>query len=256
LKTASAVKMQFQSGAVLRMTDGEKGGALLKYSAHLRAAAVPEVDAKAISLATWITTEDAHIWGIMGITDPSADRRVKTADVLGFEVTFACGTRQAMHDLCDQTKKPCTNDFTLPEGSKAFRDCVRDGKASNAILNLRPKKDGGGDEVVRAPFSADEVVVRAYFTELPTKCIKEQKYLPTTEKDEKGKARNGWDVYTNFKDIIADCVDIKEGDAPESLKAPIDEHYKGMLLGNGLPQETLKEVLIDPADFLDEVDLF
>jgi len=242
-ETASAVKMQFRSAAVLHMTEGQDGGAYIEYSEHLRAAVLPEVDAKAgISLAAWVESKDSHIMGIMGITDQPADRHLTKTHLLGFEVTFACGTRKAMHDLCAET--PCTNDFT-PEESMPFRECVKKGARDNAKLDFR-----------LTPFVADEVVVRAYFTELPTNCMKEQENMATTEEDGEGNKRQGLEVYENFKTIIDTCDKINEGDAgrlPDALKKR-PSTYKGTLLGKGLPQETLLEVLIDPADFL--VDIF
>ena len=62
-------------------------------------------------------------------------------------------------------------------------------------------------------------------------------------------------VYRTFSSISG-CPGIAEADFPKILKRDIEEsRFRGLLLGSGLPDETLFEVLVDPEDFLKEVPL-
>lgn len=219
--SSGAVKVQIRSDGVLRMYDKET--AWMTYFAHLRASN------SGGTFSSWRKTSNPHLLDLVGIFDGYSDASVGISDLLGFEATFACGTRIAMHEL--------PIEFSSMQGS--FRECVKSGVAANEKLRK---------ELPDAPFHKDEIVVRTTFKALPA-CFKD---MSATIPDEETVNP----TYKNFASIRG-CEGVGGSSAlPSDLAgAKSDGTYRGMLLGRGLPRETLLEVLIDPVDFLEEVEL-
>eukprot|EP00930_Biecheleria_cincta_P042177 TRINITY_DN29006_c0_g1_i1.p1 TRINITY_DN29006_c0_g1~~TRINITY_DN29006_c0_g1_i1.p1 ORF type:complete len:1093 (+),score=214.17 TRINITY_DN29006_c0_g1_i1:73-3351(+) len=226
LSNAGAFRVQLRGAGTLHMKD--EGHAWLSYAAHIRAASV------GAEFASWIKTSNPFLMELTGTYDAPSDARIRADSLQGFEVVFACGTRKQMHDL--------PLDFQTLPGS--FATCVRNGPEKNDHL----RKETGS----RQPFLKDEVVVRATFRSLPS-CHHEAEYTRVKNENESVNP-----VVKNFFGFKG-CRSIREpiaGPLPEDLESSTrQDTYRGMLLGSGLPTETLTEVLIDPADFLGEVDM-
>merc|ERR1719265_1535582 len=128
-------------------------------------------------------------------------------------------------------------DFTTLPGN--FRECVKHGKVKNAALR---------EQNPTMPFLKNEVVIRVTF-----------KSMRSCEKDIVSKADEKVNpVFQNFANI-GGCIRAGSNmgtGVPDTLTAMQgDDTYRGMLLGKGLPPETLREVLVDPEDFLQEITL-
>jgi hypothetical protein len=100
-------------------------------------------------------------------------------------------------------------------------------------------------------FPCNEVVVRADFRSFE-KCGLHLK--PTSNGNE---TRNP--VYETFQSISG-CRSIekpeKSEEYPQRIKDKVNSKgYRGLLLGSGMPDEMLFEIVIDPEDFLQEVPL-
>merc|ERR1712224_971881 len=95
--------------------------AFMTYFAHLRASNV------GADFSSWKKTKNPHLQDLVGIFDGNSDSSVDVRDILGFEATFACGTRVAMHDL----------PVDFPSLSGSFRECVTSGVATNKELKRR-----------------------------------------------------------------------------------------------------------------------
>jgi len=217
---SAAVKVQLRSEAVLRMQDAEN--AWVDYFAHVRGA---DVVAPAPAFSDWIHTANAEMLDLAGIFDHGSDSSMQVKQLHGFETTFACGTRKEMHDL--------SMEFTSLRGS--FRNCVKMGTVTNEKLRAKMPNE---------PFIPEEVVIRVTFKSLAY-CHKDSN--PSVPVEETANP-----VYQNFASL-GGCSSIEGEKLPEKLAtAKADSTYRGMLLGAGLPEETLVEVLVDPADFLQE----
>jgi hypothetical protein len=224
--TSGAVKMQYRSDAVLHMTDAMN--AWVTYAAHFRAANVG-TDA----LPDWQKTSNPHIVDMVGVFGVSADKAVKSENLFGFEATLACGTRKEMHDL--------PIDFDMLKGN--FRECVKKGAATNAGLRQQEKPFK-----LTKPFFAEEVVIRVTFKPL-SGCQKDMVDAASITDEEKVNP-----VYKNFAQVSG-CTPSTDSTNTHLAATQKEADYRGLLYGSGLPEETLLEVLIDPADFLQEVTL-
>lgn len=226
LEHAGAFRVQLRGAGVLHMKD--EGHAWLSYAAHVRAASV------GAEFTRWFATKNPYLMTLSGTHDTPSPQSIRADSLQGFEVTFACGTRQKMHDL--------PLDFENLSGS--FATCVKQGQETNDKL----REQTGGSQ----PFLKDEVVVRAVFRSLRG-CHYEAEQTRVKNQNETVNP-----VVKNFFGFRG-CQSIREpiaGPLPEDLESSMQrDTYRGMLLGSGLPTETLTEVLIDPADFLKEVSM-
>lgn len=182
----------------------------------------------------WVATKNAMLGGLAGTLSAHGGESVRASDLLGFEATFHCGSRKEMHDL-----EPKEAEKTATSG---FSKCVIDGAKKNK--ELRKASPG-------APYLRDEVVVRVDFRSFE-KCGLHLK--PTSNGNE---TKNP--VYETFQSISG-CrtIDPKKSGAsyPKKVKDQVNsKRYRGLLLGSGMPDEMLFEIVIDPEDFLQEVPL-
>lgn len=219
--TSGGIRVQLRSDGVIRMHDATT--AWISYFAHMRASDVGG------EFAEWRKTSNPHILDMAGIFDGASDSELSIKDLLGYEATFACGSRVDMHEL--------PNEFVSLGGS--FRDCVKQGKITNEELRQKSPT---------MPFLKDEVVVRATFKPLSS-CYKDLSATIPIEETVNP-------TYQNFANAWG-CSSIgAAGDLPRDLEGAMsDGTYRGMLLGKGLPRETLLEVIITPMDFLEEISL-
>jgi len=217
--SSRAVKVQLRSDAVLRMEGKE--AAYINYFAHFRGANVGGNFEDG-----WMKTSNPHVLDMAGIFDGSSDSSFSVDDLLGYEATYACGTRVEMHDL----------DAKFDSLSGSFKDCVKQGKESNkALREASPDK----------PFLKDEVVIRVTMKSLDSCHMSMADTIPAEEKVNP--------VYVNFAKTTG-CSGPSDTSLSKDLKgAKGDNTFRGMVLGVGLPSETLLELLVDPADFMQEV---
>jgi len=210
-------RVQVQSAGVLRM-DGAQSAWMNYYALFRSGNNVGDFN-------EWIQTSNPFIKDLVGIFDSSSDRSVKPEDLLGFEATFSCGTRKQMHD------------DPYGDYQQDFSSCVKKGAEANKELRKAFPNNH---------FTPDEVVIRVSFKSLSA-CHKDM--ASSTSEEEKVNP-----VYANFAKMPG-C----EG-APAKLPSLViaaqkESAYRGLILGKGLPEETLLEVLIDPENFLQEVTL-
>merc|ERR1712113_318809 len=113
-----------------------------------------------------------------------------------------------------------------------FSACVKEGKMKNQELRAAHPD---------APFLQEEIVIRVTFASLK-ECYHE---VDTSLVKNANETTNP--VFSNFMSM-ASCKQIPLEEVPGALRTikESDEQYRGMLLGKGLPQETLVEVLVDP----------
>jgi len=219
--SSGAFLVQLRGEGVLSMKD--ESNAWMTYYTHLRAASLGG------TLPRWIPTENPYLQEMSGALDGGGSS-VDASTLLGFQATFVCGPRVDMHNL--------PVDFEAKEGD--FSTCVKDGKGKNE--ELRASHPGGH-------FIKDETVIRVTFAPLQD-CYRE---LSGSSVKSVNETMNP--VYKNFMSV-GSCQSVApKGEVPDDLTTTTAAHYRGMLLGKGLPEETLVEVLLDPQDFLMEVPL-
>jgi len=210
-------RVKLRGVSVLHVSDAQN--AWTKSSAYVRAAAL------GAAMPEFVRSQNPFMEDMSGAFSFS-DERLKATDLNGFSATFACGTRQEMHDG--------------KEGSfPSFAACVRHGAEFNGPH--RSEQPG-------KTFFPDEVVVMVSFAPLDN-CLH-----GVVMGQENAAAEMDNPVYKNFAEL-GGCTSL-----PESLPKALAQEasastYRGMLLGKGLPQETLLEVLIDPEVFLEEIKL-
>lgn len=201
------------------MKDAKK--AWMDYSAHFRGANVGG------DFTEWTGTKNPFLMDLAGVAGYISAKTLNVKTLHGFEATFACGTRVDMHDL--------DIDFSSLQGS--FKDCVKNGQATNKRLR---------EQEPTMPFLPDEIVVRMTIKPL-SGC---EKAMPSSAPQ----ADQVNPIYANFAKING-CTNVGPS-LPADLQAAQGEStYRGMLLGSGIPKDTLLEVLVDPADFLEGVKL-
>jgi len=219
LTDAGGFRVQLRGDAVLNY-EGEDS-AWMSFFTHITAAPVNQ------ALPAWIVSLNPFLnemAGTLGARTLSSSN-FAGKDLNGFEALFTCGTRKELHDLPAK--------FTEMSGS--FLKCIQEGADRNAALRA---------DNPTAEFLANEIVVRVTFFPLGDCFHKDA--LPATENP----------LAKDFK-AVSGCQALPETTGlPEDLQArQSSNNYGGMHLGNGLPPDTLLEVLIDPEDFLDELHL-
>lgn len=221
LPDSGAFKVQVRGEGSLHMKS--ETHAWMTYSSHFRAASVGQP----MSFPPWTATQNPHLMEMAGVFDTSG--AVGADDLLGFEATFACGKRVEMHNL--------PLDFVQLPGS--FKKCVQD-----AVVNNQELRDHNPTK----PFLKDETIVRVTLAPLSS-CYVD---VDMSKVQNVNETKNN--VFETFSAAKSKCAPIVASDLPEDLvsaKAALD--YRGLILGQGLPDETLTEFLIDPADFMMEV---
>jgi len=195
----------------------------VEYFAHIRAANVGDT-----FQAGWSMTSNPYLLDMAGIFDGHSDKSLSVNDLLGYEATFACGTRTEMHAL--------ERNFGSLTGS--FRDCVKKGKDTNKALR---------DASPEQPFLKDEVVIRVTMKSMETCHMEMSSSMPQEEQVNP--------VYKNFAKVTK-CKGLVNSDlAADLVGAKGDATFRGMIQGSGMPEETLVELLVDPEDFMQEVSL-
>lgn len=224
-----AFTVDVRGSGVLDMRNEEN--AWMSYAAHIRAAIIDK------DMPMWIPTKNPFLMQLAGTMDTSSDKSVQATDLNGFKAFFACGTRTNMHDLALKSKDVSSTDSHL---SQDFRSCAKEGAKKNEAL----RKNNPGKA-----YLADEVVVRVVFAELAD-C-----YHETDTSGVKFSNETENPVFKNFMSVTG-CKSVDKSSLPQDLKdAKDDWQYRGMLLGKGLPEDTLVEVLVDPADIVSELGL-
>jgi len=195
-------------------------------------------------LTAWQDSRNPLISNIIGIDKA----RLYQASIFGLRATYACGTRKEMHDLpLDLTPEKAPG---VP-----FAKCVWNGARRNQELRERSPN---------ALFLAEETVVRVTFAPLEA-CYHEHFAKPTPEAPT-GQAKEGAPeqvfgeadnaLYKTFSGLGYGCEKPSSGikkSLPEALTKGLGEStYRGLFLAKGLPEDTLLEVLLDPADIVDE----
>lgn len=183
-----------------------------------------------------MATKNAMLGSLTGTISARGGESVRASDLMGFEATFHCGSRKEMHDL--EPKEASAE----KKATSSFSQCVIDGAKKNKELR---------EASPAAPYLRDEVVVRVDFRSFE-KCGLHLK--PTSNGNE---TRNP--VYETFQSISG-CRSIekpeKSEEYPQRIKDKVNSKgYRGLLLGSGMPDEMLFEIVIDPEDFLQEVPL-
>jgi len=226
---SKAFTVEFRGSGVLNMKNEEN--AWMNYFAHLRAAAIDK------EMPMWVPTKNTFILELVGEFGQSSYKSVKATDLKGFEAFFACGTRRNMHDLSLKSADVTSADSHL---DKDFLTCVKEGVNTNEQL----KKSNPSED-----FLKDEVVVRVVLAELKD-C-----YHETNTSGMKFSNETKNPVFKSFMSVSG-CKAINKAGLPQDLKDAKDSWmYRGMLLGKGLPDNTLVEVLVNPADVIDELHL-
>jgi len=229
LNTLPAFAFDVRSDVTLNVED--ESNSWLRYWTSVRARGIDD------DAAQWEKTDNAMFSDLSGSLNPPIAAKAKAEHFKGFTATFACGTRRAMYDLA-------VDDFTLedPNLQSYFETCVRDGAAANAEL----KADNP-----ETSFTEEQVVVRMTIHDLPS-C--EQYYAD----DLLSMNETLNHVVSNFIDEVAGCQSVLKEDIPSYLHGGLegdsfsDAKFRGVLFGFGTPMNTLKEVLIDPADVIAE----
>jgi len=218
LDKAGAFTVQLRGAASLHVRN-EKN-AWLKYSTHVRATLAGATP------APWIKTDNPFLTSMAGALEGDTD------DLRGFTATFACGSRVEMHDMARE----------LPLSmERSFLDCLTQGVEKNAeVRAANPTKQ----------FHADEIVVRVTF-----KPFEECHHNVDWSKAKEAAAEQENPKAKSFA-RISGCQDIQSRGLPRDVVELREEStYRGLHLGKGLPEDTLMEVLLDPADFIDELNL-
>lgn len=202
-------------------------------------ALVRSTDLGAETPRPWLATNNPLMQNLAGTLDARTDEGVRSSDLTGFRAVFTCGERKAMHDL--PVDVPASHPL-LPE---VFKDCVGRGMVQNE--KLRKQHPG-------APYLESEVVVRVTLSSLPT-CFLQ---VDASKISNQNETKNP--VYQSFSSISG-CQEMPE-DVKKLLPRPLleevsgsDSRFRGILAGKGLPDKVLYEVLLDPADFSEEVGL-
>jgi hypothetical protein len=226
LAESPAYTVEVRGSAVLHMSDASN--AWVTFFTHLRAQAVgaPKVP--------WRATRNPLVQELAGSLNLRSNAFLTTTAVRGFKVTIACGTRREMHALA---LDPLPTD---PNLKRPFKTCVMDGIVSNDALRAANPGE---------PFLADEIVVRVNYAELAD-C---QSHLDSSLHQTANETEN--QVYKNFLTAVEEgnCrgLDVElPGNLASQQKAGT---YRGMYQGKGAPQNTLREVLLDPKDVNDEL---
>jgi hypothetical protein len=226
---SKAFTVELRGAGVLDMRNEEN--AWMNYFAHVRAAGIAK------DMPMWVSSKNPFILELVGTLDTSSDKSVKATDLKGFEAFFACGTRKNMHDLSLKSEDVTSADSHL---DKDFLTCVKEGVKKNEQL----KKSNPSED-----FLKDEIVVRVVLSDLKD-C-----YHETSTADIQFANETENPVFKNFMSVSG-CKAIDADGLPQDLKDAKDSStYRGMLLGKGLPDSTLVEVLVDPADVIDELGL-
>uniref|UniRef100_A0A7S0A396 Uncharacterized protein n=1 Tax=Pyrodinium bahamense TaxID=73915 RepID=A0A7S0A396_9DINO len=236
LLDSTAFRVQLRGDGVLSMRNEET--AWMTYFTHVAAAGVGR------ELPQPVASRNPFLLQLSGALSTHSDAGVRASDLLGFEATFACGTRLEMHGLPLPSKDvPATDALEHSGPKRSFLDCLKTG----ALENQRLRAESPAED-----FLPGEYVVRVTFSEIPT-CFHETmtdniRFANETENP----------VFKNFL-WVTGCKALSavpEGKMPEDLQAAKRAYtYRGMLLGKGLPMDTLAEVIMDPADFVDELEL-
>jgi hypothetical protein len=220
--SGGAFLVQLRGEGVLSMKD--ESNAWMTYYTHLRAARLGG------ALPGWIPTENPYLQEMSGALDGGGSS-VSASTLLGFQATFVCGTRVDMHNL--------PVEFEAREGD--FSKCVKEGKDRNEEL----RANHPGERFIK-----EETVIRVTFAPL------QDCYREVSESSVKSSNETLNPVYKNFLSVDSCKSAAPAAEVPEDLrKEESESDYRGMLLGKGLPTETLVEVLVDPQDFLMEVTL-
>eukprot|EP00929_Paragymnodinium_shiwhaense_P074965 TRINITY_DN38337_c0_g4_i1.p1 TRINITY_DN38337_c0_g4~~TRINITY_DN38337_c0_g4_i1.p1 ORF type:complete len:1106 (-),score=322.44 TRINITY_DN38337_c0_g4_i1:283-3600(-) len=207
----AAIRIQIASAAALEMTN--KAHAWVSYSAHWRAA--PSTS----ELPQWVETRNPFLVTLAGSS--STGGTVSMDDIYGFEAVYQCGTREEMYKL------PLDSDTGA---KKNLKQCILDGKVGNAARREKNPTQ---------TFFKDDVVVRVVF-----------KPLPECSKDRNAAAFDAEEV-TNpvasaFKDTLMSCqaTTVPDNFAPVMKKSS----FRAIMVGSGVPKDTLRELLLDPAE--------
>jgi len=220
--------VELRGAGVLSMTD--ERNAWMTYFTHQRAAGF----GFDLASVAWVQSRNPWLNEMTGTLAPSSDIAIKASDLRGFKVQFACGTRVDMHNF---PQKVLTDQAHMP----SFASCVKQGAKQNAeLLAANPTK----------PFIPEETVVRVRFSSV-TACYvdKDASLAKNTNETENP-------VFRNFL-AVSGCNSISQaGTLPTDLMTARDSStYRGLLLGEGLPEETLLELLLDPQDVIGELGL-
>jgi len=222
---SSVLTVELVGSAVLKM--GGVSNAWLDFHTLIRAGGA--------ELGAFIETATPILEGLSGVLSANTGASLRAADLVGFQVQFRCGTRKAMHDLPARPE-------VEPEGPK-FATCVAQGAAKNK--ELRQASPG-------AAYLREEVVVRVTFHSSGV-CGKQ---LDLAKLGSSNETQNP--VYQTFSGISG-CSGVPAAVAsslPAEVKQEMEAaNFRGLLLGSGLPDKTLYEVLVDPEEFLQEVPL-
>ena len=184
--------------------------------------------------STWKLTKNPMLGSLAGTISAHGGESVRASELTGYQATFTCGTRKEMHDL---PTEPVQVDASAT-GENSFSACVKEGVETNK--KLRSSSPG-------APYLREEIVVRVIFRSFESCGLR----LGLTSGNETENP-----VYQTFSSMSG-CRSIEMSeDLPKPVKNAVNSKiFKGLLLGSGLPDEMLYEILVDPEDFLQEVRL-
>mmetsp|Transcript_45623 Transcript_45623/g.108597 ORF Transcript_45623/g.108597 Transcript_45623/m.108597 type:complete len:1111 (+) Transcript_45623:106-3438(+) len=224
LTGARAFSAQLRAEVILHLKSADK--AWVEYLAHVRAAGAGK------GYPEFVSTRNPFLMDLVGADPGGSGSDIHSASLFGFEAKFACGTRTEMHNLD-------VDEDSLAGLQGSFADCVKKGAARNKQLKAASPT---------TTFFRDAFVVRVVLAPLDA-CYSEGTNGKFAKDSETVNP-----LYKTFMQINA-CKPL-EGTQTKELEAMRQKSsYRGMVLGAGLPVETLTEVLIEPEDFLSELDL-
>jgi len=219
----------FDLRAEVTMHARSEENVFLRYFTSQRARSIEEQEGE------WTKTDNPMFTDLSGSLNPPVAAKMRSSHFRGFTATFACGTRKDMHDLA-------VDGFTLDDPllrQTNFDSCVREGAVSNADYKV---------ENPDSSFHDEEVVVRMTINPLPRckKLYDESRVVFVNETFNH--------AFSNFLEQIAECPEIETDDLPQYWHDEIsgDDTFRAVLFGQGMPPDTMKEVLIDPADIIAE----
>lgn len=225
-----AFQLQLRAEGVLHMRN-EKN-AWIGYYTHIRGARLGE------EMPDFQKTTNAILQSLSGALSSSAITKIEAQDLRGFQATYTCGRRATVHGLPLEGLQPSHLQGDADLGA-TFQECVVNGARHNE--NLRSENPG-------KPFLPGEVVVRMTMAELEA-CYLEVDPALVQQENETDNS-----VFKNFMGVKGCSPTLPP--LPRSLESMKSAGtYRGMLLGKGVPYDTLQEVLIDPADVKIELDL-
>lgn len=220
LMSQAAFTVQLQGAGMLDMQDEEH--AWITFSALVRAGKGVE------GTGRWMATKNPFLEDLAGSRSAHSGSGVRASDLRGFQAYFTCGSRKEMHDLSLLPPFPAAT-------GRSFRTCVEEGIIRNADLR-KAQPD--------APFLRDEIVVRVTFAPLQ-QCVLDVSSASGNETENP--------VYKSFAHMRG-CAGLSPTRLSELPAAFAEQKqkkpsYRGLLLGSGLVDETLLEVIIAPEDF-------